>query len=108
MKILKQVFFIAVLTIIAVGCSSDDDNDSQTVEQMLMSGKWFLEKINDEEIHTCRKSTFMHFYEENKFTYALYQKSSERNCYLQNIQHGTFVLISDIAIDANFGYFEII
>ena len=103
MKKVKLLSLSLVLFIFTMGCSSDDDsNNPQTVEQMLMSGKWFLEKINGEEIHPCRKSTFMHFYDENKFTYAFYQESSDgSDCYLEYTEQGIFVLISDMFIEVN-------
>lgn len=97
MKTLKQIFFTFILTSLTLACSSDDDSNSeQTVPQMLMSGKWYLEKDADEEVNPCEKRTFYHFYDDNKFTKAFYQKSSDgTDCYLQYMQYGTFILISD-------------
>ena len=117
MKTLKLLSISFILFSFLTSCSSDDDNNSQdlTVKQMLMSGKWYLEKTNGVEVHPCRKSTFMHFYDDNKFTYAFYQESMDgTDCYLEYIQHGTFVLVGDIVVEVDFtdsnfdGYYEII
>src|SRR5690554_3675365 len=103
MKILKQVFFIAVLAIIAVGCSSDDDNNgSQTVEQMLMSGKWYQEKRNGFDITPCEKKSFIHFFDGNKIEEVEFYEGSS-NCDIASSNSGTFVLIGDSNIDFNYG-----
>lgn len=110
MKTLKQIIFTIILTSLTLACSSDDDsNIEQTVPQMLMSGKWYLEKDAGEEVNPCEKRTFYHFYDDNKFTKALYQKSSDgTDCYLQYMQYGTFILISDqfIKVDLTDSNFE--
>lgn len=102
MKTLKQLFFIAVLAIIAVSCSSDDNNNdnnnSQTVEQMLMSGKWYWEKIEGNDLTSCEKTSFIHFYGENRFSFVEYYSFNDVDCVIADNSSGTFELISDTLI----------
>lgn len=102
METLKQVFFIAVLAIVTVGCGSDDDNNgSQTVEQMLMSGKWYQEKRNGFDITPCEKKSFIHFFDGNKIEEVEFYEGSS-NCDIARSDNGTFVLIGDSVIDVNY------
>ncbi|TXK72106.1 lipocalin family protein [Mesonia sp. HuA40] len=99
MKTLKQLILIIVLASLTFACSSDDDNSSaQTVKQMLMSGKWYLEKVDENDVTPCEKTTFIHFYDENNFSYARYYSFNDIDCVIVDSKSGAFELINDTII----------
>lgn len=105
MKTLKQLILIIVLASLTFACSSDDDNSSaQTVKQMLMSGKWYLEKYGDTEGTPCQKKSFVHFFDQNKFEEISYyeENSGSGDCYVEYMGSGTFTLTNDEIINVQF------
>ncbi|MBP0903917.1 lipocalin family protein [Mariniflexile gromovii] len=57
-------YLVLAIFILLNSCSKNDDPEP-TTEELLISGKWFFNKYNGEDINSCERQTYFHFTDAN-------------------------------------------
>ena len=62
-----KVIMLAVLTLAATSCSKNDDTEAVqlTTQELLVSGKWYISSMGNQQADDCMKETYFHFVNEN-------------------------------------------
>ena len=93
-----KLFSIIVLAMLALNCSSDDDNSSQaTVAELLASGRWYQESRTPGSYTDCEKRSYIQFNSNGSFMLESFEDDGD-DCVSLDVMTATYTLTNDVSI----------
>lgn len=91
---LLSLLLVAILTF---NCSSDDDSAVQepTMQELLMTGKWYFSSISNTEFDICQENGYYEFITTDTLIAETFYGDAPDQCESNGKEVATYVLIND-------------